>query len=127
MLAIAGCGNEDNGNNDATNDNSANASADDSENNSADNADSIEYGDEQVLQLGETGIMKDTTGEYEVTPTSFVETKEFEGEKPSNDDLTFIVVDINIKNIGESVLKGEELRKVDAMGGEELTFSNNQL
>jgi len=127
MLIIAGCGNEDNGNNDATNDNSVNASADDSENNSADNADSIEYGDEQVLQLGETGTMNTTAGQYEVTPTSFQVTKEWEGEVPSNEEREFLIVDVIVKNVGDSTLDGKDLRKVDAIGGEDLVGSNKEL
>lgn len=127
MLAIAGCGNKDNGNDDVTNDNSANASANDSENNSADNADSIEYGDEQVLQLGETGTIKDTTGDYEVTPMSFVVTEEWENQTPKIDGDVFLIIDVSIKNIGESVLNGEQLRKVDAIGGDETTVDNSAL
>jgi len=124
ILAIAGCGSSDNENNNETN---ANASMNDNGNNSSDDVESNENGDHQILQLGETGTIKDTTGEYEVTPTSFQVVKEWEGEVPNNDDLTFLVVDVTIKNIGESVLNGEELRKVDAIGGKDLTFSNNQL
>src|SRR5690625_2983185 len=124
MLALAGCGSSDNENNNETN---ANASMNDNGNNSSDDVESNENGDHQILQLGETGTIKDTTGEYEVTPTSFQVVKEWEGEVPNNDDLTFLVVDVTIKNIGESVLNGEELRKVDAIGGKDLTFSNNQL
>jgi|SRR5690625_4005449 len=120
MLVIAGCGS-----NDATNNNRANAN--DSENNSANDADSIEYGDEQVLQLGETGTIKDTTGDYEVTPMSFVITEEWENQTPKIDGDVFLIIDVSIKNIGESVLNGEQLRKVDAIGGDETTVDNSAL
>ena len=129
MLAIAGCGSSDNENNNETNDNStnANASANDNGNNSNDDVDSNEDGDHQILQLGETGTIKDTTGDYEVTPMSFVVTDEWENQTPKIDGDVFLIIDVSIKNIGESVLNGEQLRKVDAIGGDETTVDNSAL
>lgn len=121
MLAVAGCGNNDDTNNGKTNNNANDNQNEVEENNSA--AD----GEDQVLQLGETGTIKDTTGEYEVTPTSFVVTDEWEGETPKSEENVFVIVDVTVKNTGDTKLDGKQLRRVDAVGGKDLVTKNNQL
>ena len=72
--------------------------------------DDIEY-----LTFGETGIIEDTLGTYEVTPKSFRFTDSLgeasEKETPYND--IFVVVEIDIKNIGSEILNLEDITKAE--------------
>lgn len=121
MLAVAGCGNNNDTNNGETNNN-----ANDNQNEAEENSSAAD-GEDQVLQLGETGTIKSTIGEYEVTPTSFVVADEWEGETPRIDGDVYVIIDIIITNIGDTVLEGKDLRKVDAIGGNDIVSSNNAL
>lgn len=74
----------------------------------------VEQASDEKLRLGDTGTLKDTIGEYEVTPTAFEITKSVDGDVPSHADThddDFIIVDITIKNIGDSALEGPDITR----------------
>jgi hypothetical protein len=56
----------------------------------------------KVLRLGETGRMKSTLGEFDVTVNSFELLDEYDGNNPYFE--VFIVADVTIENIGDSSL-----------------------
>ncbi|MFN7251942.1 MAG: DUF4352 domain-containing protein [Anaerobacillus sp.] len=53
----------------------------------------------KALKLGETGRMKSTLGEFDVTVNSFEILEEYDGTKPYFE--VFIAVDVTIENIGD--------------------------
>ena len=97
---------------DQTENNDVNESSDqeDVENDNADSANS-QTDEVPVLALGETGVIEDTLGTYEVTATGF----SFETEMSEDDPYqtpyngTFVVIDVMIKNIGETILDSEDI------------------
>ena len=130
LLVMVACGNDDtstknneNENNkstsetDQTENNDADEGADqeDVENDNADSANSETDDEVPVLALGETGVIEDTLGTYEITPNSFVFAEELrDGEEvstPSND--IFVVIDLEIKNIGSETLDLEDITQTD--------------
>ena len=129
MLMVA-CGNDDtstknnaNENIDSTsetdqtenNDADEGSDQEDVKNDSSDSANSEADDEVPFLALGETGVIEDTLGTYEVTPKSFWITDSLgEGEdKIIASKGRFIVVEIEIKNIGTEVLDLKQITQAD--------------
>ena len=130
LMVMVACSNgdtttEDSGNsdNDSTSETSSTENDDadedsDQEDVEKDNSDSSNSDTDDgvpVLALGETGVIEDNLGTYEITPTSFKLVEELSDgdhvETTMNGKL--IVVDISIKNIGEESLELEDVAKAD--------------
>ena len=83
----------------------------DVETDDSDSSDIENDGDVPVLSIGETGVIEDTLGTYEITPTSF----SFENELTDDEEVRipsngrYIVVDITFKNIGEETLELDQI------------------
>jgi uncharacterized lipoprotein YehR (DUF1307 family) len=78
--------------------------------------------DNKVLKLGETGRMKGTLGEFDVTVDSFRILEEYEGNKPYSSNTYFIEVDVTINNLEDKVLKTYSITRarlfdLDSNGG----------
>src|SRR5690625_3345237 len=67
--------------------------------------------DEVVLSLGESGVIEDTLGEYEITVESFEVFESYEDIFPINEDYIFLVIDLTVKNIGDTVLDADDILK----------------
>ncbi|WP_117168158.1 DUF4352 domain-containing protein [Paraliobacillus sediminis] len=65
----------------------------------SDESDSSSDSKLEILSLGETGIIKDSIGTYEITPTSFELLEATEEAEPSNG--VFVLINLTIKNIGD--------------------------
>lgn len=59
----------------------------------------------ELLSLGETGTLEQNIGTFEVTPTAITLKDEIDGEVPENEGHNFIIIDVEIKNIGEKTLE----------------------
>lgn len=117
MVLVVGCSN-DNNNNTENQTNSSTTNNNEATNNSENND------EEELLSLGDTGVHETTIGDYEVTPTAIEMVDSIDGEKPSRDDNDFIIIDVTIKNIGDTVLEGKEVAKVDM--NDDLTTRNTK-
>ncbi|WP_078553170.1 DUF4352 domain-containing protein [Alkalihalobacterium alkalicellulosilyticum] len=62
--------------------------------------------DQVDLELGDTGILEDTIGSYQITIHSISFAQELEGKKPSLD--YFFSVEVTVENIGSSDLTADE-------------------
>ncbi|MFN7251943.1 MAG: DUF4352 domain-containing protein [Anaerobacillus sp.] len=95
LLTIAGCG-----------DKPSEGTTTEPTNNSKETTEQKEKVDQEnkVLKLGETGRMKDTLGEHDITINSFEILEEYEGNKPYSSNTWFVVVDATINNLGEKAL-----------------------
>lgn len=104
LLLVAACGNNDNSNgqNEGNSNNASNVNSD----NEAEQT-------SEKLRLGDTGTIKDTIGEYEITPSSFEITDSVDGDVPTTASRgdQFIIVEITIKNIGDSALVGSDITR----------------
>ncbi|ADU31783.1 DUF4352 domain-containing protein [Evansella cellulosilytica] len=76
------------------------------ENIEQDNIDSYESKDE-VLSIGDTGRMIDTLGEYEITIKEVEITDDIAENTPNMD--RFIEIDLEIENVGDTLLDGIDL------------------
>ena len=72
-------------------------------------------GEVPILELGETGVIEDTLGTYEVTVTGFSLETEMSEDDPYKVTKNgyFIIVDVSIKNIGEDILEATSITKTD--------------
>ncbi|MBU9724256.1 MULTISPECIES: DUF4352 domain-containing protein [Bacillaceae] len=103
LLSLAACGGDsDEGNNNATADET---NIDSEEVEDTGNGEVVD-GD-LILQLGETGTLEDVLGKYEITVHSVASYEEIEGHTPSNDEFT--VVDMTLKNVGDSAVNSEDI------------------
>lgn len=107
LLIIAGCSgnNNDEGNNNQNEGNTNQEASNDESSNEENDSDESD----EILRLGETGTVKTTIGEYEVTPTSVEIVESRDGNEPSIDNGYFIIIDAEIKNIGESTLETSDI------------------
>ena len=127
LLVMVACGNNDtsiendgNENEDSTSqtENEEDVDMDSKEENVGSDSDESEIaGDEEVpvLQFGETGVIEDTLGTYEVTPISFRFTDSLgdgSEERVARNDI-LVVVEIDIKNIGSETLDLESITQAD--------------
>jgi hypothetical protein len=78
----------------------------------------------KVLKLGETGRMKDTLGEYDVTVHSFEILEEYDGTKPYFE--VFIVADVTIENIGDTSLDSWSITRSRLENVEKGTGTDNE-
>ncbi|MFN7251941.1 MAG: DUF4352 domain-containing protein [Anaerobacillus sp.] len=80
--------------------------------------------EKKVLKLGETGRMKDTLGEYDVTVHSFEILEEYDGTKPYFE--VFIVADVTIENIGDTSLDSWSITRTRLENVERGTGTDNE-
>ena len=128
LMVMVACGNDDtstknNGNEnidstsetDQTENNDADVDQEDVENDSSDPSNSETDDEIPVLALGETGVIEDTLGIYEVTPRSLKITESLgEGDEVViAGNGRFVVVEIEIKNIGTEALDLQQITQAD--------------
>ncbi|SDZ18078.1 protein of unknown function [Evansella caseinilytica] len=95
------------GDDNETNDEEQGNEAEEDETENRDNSASDEqFAGQLDLRLGDTGRFSDTVGAYEITIHSVKKEDEVDG-KPSQLDY-FLIVDLTIKNIGDSVIDAED-------------------
>lgn len=109
MIIVVGCSNDKDGNN----------NTDGNENNNTNNHQQVENNDQNeedqtsansgVMKLGETGLVDDEIGRYEITPKSVEIFKERDGITPYNDDEVFVLIDYTVKNIGEEAFEEDDI------------------
>src|SRR5699024_12606713 len=73
-----------------------------------------------------TGVHETTIGDYEVTPTAFEIVESVNGVEPDNGNFNFIIIDVTVKNIGDTVLDGKEVAKIDLRDAEDFVRSNKK-
>ena len=128
LLVMVACNNadsttEDNGESknesteeiDQTNDEEENLEEENEETKDSDSQE-VNGGEEvPVLELGEMGVIKDTLGIYEVTPKSVRYTDSLGEDNDIEEAVNgrFVVVEIDIKNIGSETLDLEDITKAD--------------
>lgn len=97
MLTVVSCADNKKANNtkDDTTNNQAEENNGEKENNNQSNL------DQEIMKLGETGLVKDGVGEYEITLKSVEVFEERNGEAAPYDDEAFMLIDYTIKNVGE--------------------------
>lgn len=62
-----------------------------------------------LMSLGETGLVDDELGQYEITPSSVEIFKDRDGMTPNNDDEVFVLIDYTVENIGEKAFEEESI------------------
>ncbi|SFM22860.1 protein of unknown function [Gracilibacillus orientalis] len=78
-----------------------------------------ESNDEEYLNLGDTAEIQSVVGDYNITVNSFELLDEFEGSQPSRD--TYILVQFEVENIGDSPIVAEEIYGATIFDTEELS------
>ncbi len=81
-----------------------------------------ENGNDEHLSLGDTAEINSGSGDYEITVNSFELLDEFEGEQPTRD--TFILVEFEVENIGDSPIVAEDIYGATIFDTEELSAEN---
>jgi hypothetical protein len=81
----------------------------------------------KVLRLGETGRMKDTLGEYDVTVNSFEILDEYDGNQAYTSETVFVVLDVTINNIGNTSLDSWSITRTRLENRERGTGTDNEL
>ncbi len=109
MIAIVGCSNNKDVNNntdgDVNNNSNNNQQVENNDQNGADQA-KMNNG---VMKLGETGLVEDEIGRYEITPKSFEIFRERDGISAYNDDELFVLIDYTVKNLSEEAFEEEDI------------------
>jgi len=95
-------------------------------NNSTDNDESNDNEEDAVmLEIGETGDMKTTVAEYEMTPTNVEVFDERDGEKPTNEGDVFVLIDFTLKNTDTESVDPEDIIDLGVvLEGDEFTSDN---
>lgn len=121
LFAMTACGNNDNDeSNQATNNEKNNeTSENDDESNNNNEEDTV------MLKIGETGDMKTTVAEYEMTPTNVEVFDERDGEKPTNEGDVFVLIDFTLKNTDTEAIDPEDIIDLGViLEGDEFTSDN---
>lgn len=105
MIAIAGCSNNNDGKNNLDRDTNNNQNE---ENNDQGDTDQTKA-NSGVMILGDTGLVDDEIGQYEITPTSFEIFRERDGISAYNDDEVFVLIDYTVKNISDEAFEEEDI------------------
>lgn len=101
LFIIAGC-NSKNDNEESKKDNSQEENTNNQDENDSDSSN-------EILGLGDTGTLETVIGDYEVIPESFEIVKDIDGITPTEEGDVFVIVDITVKNIGDTTLNPEEV------------------
>lgn len=109
MLVVAGCANDKENNNNTNHNINDNITNQQNENNNDDNDTNQANTNSGVMKLGETGLVDDEIGQYEITPTSFEIFKERDGISAYNDDEVFVLIDYTVKNISDEAFDEEDI------------------
>ena len=121
MVAIIGCSNDKDGNDNIDGDENNNANNNQQiENNDQDNANESKANSGE-MKLGETASVDDGINQYEITPKSVEIFTERNGISTTNDDEVFALIDYTVKNTGEEAFKEE-----DILIGAGLSLTNSQ-
>nr|WP_281419797.1 DUF4352 domain-containing protein [Evansella tamaricis] len=75
-----------------------------------------------LLKIGETGIVQSNTGNYEMKVHKIQRLEEYKGRTPVQD--YFFLLDIEIKNTGDSVLLGKDITRATLLSKENKTAEN---
>lgn len=108
LMFLVACGNDSNNENNTANDN----------NNTSNN-------EGEILSLGESGVVKGVLGEFEVTIDSFEIHETYDGEDTGYEDLMFVLVNFTVKNVGETVLNGEDIARPTLLSEDEHRATND--
>ena len=103
MLAVAGCGNNNDKPDDNANDNQEEANT----NNEETETDSQKDDSERnlgTMKLGEAGLIDVENYRFEITPTSGEVFKERDDVTPSNNDV-FVLIDFTIENVNDNPME----------------------
>jgi len=121
MVAIVGCSNDKDGNDNTDGDVNNNANNNQQiENNDQDDANESQANSGE-MKLGETAFVDDGINQYEITPKSVEIFTERNGTSTSNDDEVFALIDYTVKNTSEEAFKEE-----DILVGAGLSLTNSQ-
>ena len=97
LIFLGACGN--NSNKDSNNDGESNDG----------NSSATEQNSD--LGLGDTALIESVLGDFEVTIESFEIHETLNGEKSEYDDHVFMIVDFTVNNVGDEILKGDEISR----------------
>lgn len=98
LILLGACGNDSNKGNNNNKENNNN-------NNSSDTEQKTD------LNLGDSSVVESILGDFEVTIESFEIHETFNGEEAEYEDHIFMIVDFSVKNVGDEVLKGDEISR----------------
>ncbi|WP_163583268.1 DUF4352 domain-containing protein [Gracilibacillus saliphilus] len=79
--------------------------------------------DGEFLSIGETGVVESVVGDYEITVNAFEYLDKMEGESSMLD--FYILIDYTVKNIGDEVIKAEDIYGADLFDDQELSEGNS--
>lgn len=96
LIMVAGCGNSYDVKNEDVNE---------SESNNV----STEEAEDQVLNIGETGLKSTTVTDYEITPMKVETFKEIDGEEPFEAENIFTIIDFKLKNTGVEAVESTDI------------------
>ncbi|MCL7748015.1 DUF4352 domain-containing protein [Halalkalibacter alkaliphilus] len=75
-----------------------------------------------ILNLGETGVQEGTAGSIEITAHSTQILESYEEFTPSNG--VFVIVDISVKNNGETEINGGDITRASLFDDQETMFNS---
>lgn len=83
-----------------------NENAENNEDSNEINRDNVNSG---VMKLGDTGLVDDELGQYEITPTSVEIFTERDGIIPNNDDEVFVLIDYTVEFLSDEAFEEEDI------------------
>lgn len=110
MLAVAGCGNNEDANGGKTNEGINDNQEEVSTNNEEAEMGSQEDDSERnlgTMKLGDSGLIHDAVGKFEITPNSVEVFSERDGISPYNNEV-FVLIDFTLENVSDDPIEGDQ-------------------